>query len=270
MATFDELLFRHRSSALALCGAPIVGALLAGPAPHPGEVALGAGVALAGGALRLAAIRRLGKHARVGAARAVTLVTSGPYAHLRNPLYAAAVLVVLGLGLCVGLGAWALAPAALAWLVYDLVARHEEQVLVASQGEAAAAFVRAVPRWLPRPWRRAPAQAETPLVPWSEVLRREWRLVAGLPAAVGGAGAIALTSLGVGLRAGALVVAEAVGVPIAAVVAVLFLVGAGGDVVVTARRVARHTARRAVLARHLEDAESAATLAEREQVGAGS
>lgn len=265
MATFDALLFRHRSSALALCAAPIAWALLALPAPRPAEVALGAGVVLLGGALRLLAIRRLGKHARVGAARAVTLVTSGPYARLRNPLYAAAILVVLGLGLCAGLGAWALLPAGLAWLVYDLVARHEERVLVDLQGEAAR-YLRAVPRWLPRPWRRAPAGEPAPLVPWSEVLRREWRLVAGLPAAVGAVGAVTLSPLGVGLRAGALAVAERAGAPLAAIVAVLFLLGACADVVVTARRVARHTARRAARAM----GEEAGALADEEQVGAGS
>lgn len=261
------LLFRHRSSALALCAAPIVWSALARPAPGAGEVALGAGAALLGGALRLAAIRRLGKHARVGAARAAALVTAGPYARLRNPLYAAALLAVLGLGLCAGLGAWALAPAAAAWLIYDLVARHEERVLVAERGGEAAEYVRQVPRWLPRPWRRAAPRADAALVPWAEVLGREWRLAVGLPAGVGAAAALALAPLGDGLRAGALATSEALGAPIAAVVLVVVLLGAGGDVVLTARRVARHTARRAALA--AGEAPGGA-LAARREVEAGS
>ncbi len=82
------------------------------------------------------------------------LVAVGPYAWVRNPIYLAALLVVLG-------EAWLfLSPALLAYAVAMAVCFHlfvigyEEPTLQASFGGAYADYRLTVRRWIPRPPRR--------------------------------------------------------------------------------------------------------------------
>lgn len=229
-----SIAFRHRESLLVLAAAPLAWSALATPPPGTPELAAGAALALAGGALRLLAIRRLGKRARVRRAKADVLVVDGPYRWTRNPLYLAAVLILAGFGLATGLGPWALAPALAAWLCYDAVVRHEEALLLASQAEAFDAYRAAVPRWLP--WRPARASGAPP-VPWSEVLGREWRLAVWLPV---GLGAAALLP-GTPVRELAARASGALGLPLAALVAV----GAGAAALVVGLRTRWHLERKA-------------------------
>lgn len=175
-----ELCFRHRSALLLLLVPPVILAA-AGPPSAPWEVALGLALLASGAALRLWAARRIGKRARVRVARAPVLVTSGPYARVRNPLYVANGAALVGLGLVAGglpLGAWLLASVA---LVYTLVVAHEEGQLAAALGRPYLEYCARVPRWAPWPGRRAvTAPADT--WPWTHVLRREAGL-AWLPVA---------------------------------------------------------------------------------------
>lgn len=76
-----------------------------------------------------------------------TLVTSGPYARSRNPMYVAVVAVVVGLALVNGsplVTAYALVLAA---SFHRRVVRFEEPVLAREFGEAYAAYRERVPRW---------------------------------------------------------------------------------------------------------------------------
>ncbi len=80
------------------------------------------------------------------------LVTTGSYAHSRNPMYVGWSLVHLGVGL--GLRSpWVIAtwPAAFG-LVHRAVLREEQQ-LAAEFGTEATDYARRVPRYLPRPRR---------------------------------------------------------------------------------------------------------------------
>jgi protein-S-isoprenylcysteine O-methyltransferase Ste14 len=87
------------------------------------------------------------------------LVVRGPYRYVRNPMYVAVLAAVLGeAALFADLRL--LAYAALLWLGFDLfVAGYEEPDLRRRFGRDYAAYLAAVPRWLPRlrPWRGAPA-----------------------------------------------------------------------------------------------------------------
>lgn len=89
-----------------------------------------------------------------GDAKIGRLVTGGPYAFVRNPLYLGSFLI--GAGFCVIVGnAW-LAAAALGFflVVYRFKMSREERLLLDECGEAYAAYLASVPRWLPIPWRR--------------------------------------------------------------------------------------------------------------------
>jgi protein-S-isoprenylcysteine O-methyltransferase Ste14 len=125
------------------------------PMPAALEVALGAAtVALAAWSawLVLAAVRALGKHWAL-TARIVEgheLVTAGPFALVRHPIYTG----LLGLLLATGLAwsAWPAIPAAL--LLYGIGTairvRSEERLLRAAFPEAFGAWARRVPAVLPR------------------------------------------------------------------------------------------------------------------------
>jgi protein-S-isoprenylcysteine O-methyltransferase Ste14 len=82
--------------------------------------------------------------------RPMGLITSGPYACVRNPLYIGNLLILTGAAVASEL-LW-LVPAASAWaaLVYARAARAEERQLLARYGEPFIRYRRHVPGWLPR------------------------------------------------------------------------------------------------------------------------
>ena len=185
-----ELSFRHRSVLLLL---PVSGVLLAALSPGPldlsGMVAGGV-VVLLGCALRLWAVRAIGKRARVRRPGAKELLVVGPYAHVRNPLYLANSAVAAGLAAAGGAGTWALLVLAGCLAIYALVVHHEESVLAQTFGAAYDAYRAAVPRWFPRPSPAPRTHEEVVPWPWPEVLRREVGLVIGSPLALIGIWAV--------------------------------------------------------------------------------
>lgn len=88
------------------------------------------------------------------------LVAHGLYRHVRNPMYLAAVMIVLGAAVWTG-AASLLGYALLLALGYDLFVRHYEEPRLARMfGDSYAEYCRAVPRWrfrLARRPERSPA-----------------------------------------------------------------------------------------------------------------
>ena len=179
-----ELYFRHRSTVLLILVAPIVaGALAAQPLEW---ITLGVGVALAflGAVLRLAAMRCIGRGARVHRADVRgALVTWGPYSWSRNPLYLAAALILTGLTLVSGWGPWGLLIFPGAVLLYTPVILHEEGAISLAVGQEFADYRSAVSRWIGLPG-GGPGPEDR--VAWGEVLKREKWLVPGVLAAAAG------------------------------------------------------------------------------------
>jgi len=127
---------------------PVVLAWLAMSRPLSGSaLVLGAALVAAGSALR--AWATLYNRYAQGCERK-SLATGGPYSWLRNPLYVANSLVLLGGFAASGLWAWL--PAAGLWfaLVYTLTIRHEERRLLEKYGSAYAEYCARIARWLPR------------------------------------------------------------------------------------------------------------------------
>lgn len=124
----------------------------------PGERALGAALGLAGLFLLLTcvtlfAIQGQGTPAPVAPTR--TLVVSGPYRHVRNPMYLAVLAFIVGQGLRFG-HAILLQYAAALWLLFHLfVVFHEEPTLRRQWGTSYERYCENVRRWWPRltPWR---------------------------------------------------------------------------------------------------------------------
>jgi protein-S-isoprenylcysteine O-methyltransferase Ste14 len=181
--TLLTILFRHRGGLLLLLAAPVVFAALRGRAMTWTSALLGIGLVAAGVLLRLSAVRRIGRGARVHRAHASAgMIASGPYRWTRNPLYLSAALMIGGFSALAGAG-WTAAALTLATLlVYTPVVLAEERALVSLFGATYEGYLASVPRWIgiPRSFGREPAR---PLVSWREVFHREKWLVPGATAA---------------------------------------------------------------------------------------
>jgi len=143
-------LFRHRSAV----PVPFALALIlvrVGRATFPWTLVLGGMVlTLAGEALRLAAVRRIGVISRTRSERLGPLVTSGPFAHIRNPLYVGNVLIWTGFAVTAGLPLLALLFGILLALEYHAIVQWEEKLLDTKYGASYGAYCATVPRWIPR------------------------------------------------------------------------------------------------------------------------
>ncbi len=171
MIGLGRALFRYRSYApvaiyLAMLVLPRV------PFPRPPLLwAAGAVTAACGAALRLWAIRQIGKRARTTGDKARYLITSGPFSLCRNPLYVANILT--GCGFCAALELHPYIPVyvALIGTFYSLVIRYEEDLLVQKFGLVYLRYAARTPRWAPL--FRAPTPAPGGAFPWGQVLRWE-------------------------------------------------------------------------------------------------
>lgn len=85
----------------------------------------------------------------IGGRKIETLVTSGPYSIVRNPLYSLSIVGAVGAGAQLGSFALAIATGAVAWLVFLLVILKEEQVLLGRFGASYASYLASVPRLFP-------------------------------------------------------------------------------------------------------------------------
>jgi len=87
----------------------------------------------------------------IGGRKIEEFVQTGPYSVTRNPLYFFSFLGAAGVGAQVGSVTLALICAALAYAVFYVVVRQEEQVLAARYGEAYRKYLATVPRFIPKP-----------------------------------------------------------------------------------------------------------------------
>jgi protein-S-isoprenylcysteine O-methyltransferase Ste14 len=133
---------------VAIVGPPLLALILRSPPGVP-ALAIGVGIAASGIALRVVAMRVLGERFQLTpreVSEAPRLVTSGPYAVIRHPGYAALLLAFSGLALVGGgvLGLLFMAP-----LVGGVVVRIaiEEEILRAEFGASHVDYVKETP-WM--------------------------------------------------------------------------------------------------------------------------
>jgi protein-S-isoprenylcysteine O-methyltransferase Ste14 len=171
LARIGGWLFRRRTS----LPIPIVLVLLVVPAPVRTAASIAAaGVALvaAGELLRLFAVRHIGVISRTRSERLGPLVSTGPFAWVRNPLYIGNVLLWTGFGLSAGFPAFAAAIAALLAFEYHAIVRWEETLLEARLGPLYRSYAARVPRWIPSRWPE-PGQKTPARFSWGETLFSE-------------------------------------------------------------------------------------------------
>ena len=122
---------------------------------------LGAVVLWLGEALRLWANGYVG-HVKVNraqrgnpTAKTGRLITAGPYAFVRNPLYVGSFLIVMGFCIAMRSPVAALAAWVCFMLLYGEKTKREESLIQDEWGAEYTAYRAAVPRWIPT-WRRYP------------------------------------------------------------------------------------------------------------------
>lgn len=141
-------MFRQRTS----IPLPLALALLLIPADNAGDssmFAAGALIVAAGETLRLWAVHHIGAISRTRSDRLGPLVSTGPFAFVRNPLYIGNIALWVGFAVC----------ATLVWLVpifvvilsleYHAIVRWEEELLESRLGDAYRGYAVRVPRWVP-------------------------------------------------------------------------------------------------------------------------
>lgn len=149
--------------------------------PTPGSLALGGTLAVLGCALRSWAAGHIVK----GRALAVT----GPYAHLRHPLYAGSLLLGLGATIAAARLSFYVLFAAFFLMVYTYTTRCEDRALEECFGEAFRRYRARVRGLLPRLSPYAPATATAPtdrrfsLGCWQR--NREYEALLGVVAGMG-------------------------------------------------------------------------------------
>ncbi|MFH1862267.1 MAG: isoprenylcysteine carboxylmethyltransferase family protein [bacterium] len=159
---FRQLFFKLRS----YTPIPLLVLLLVTSQPRLGCFLWGLILMLLGELLRLWAVAHAGGATRTRAVGAPTLVTSGPFAHTRNPLYIANTMIYLGVALLAsGKPIWVAVALGFSVLQYSLIVSLEEETLRQLFGVEYEMYQRSVPRWLPR------------LTPWSWSLPRppDWK-----------------------------------------------------------------------------------------------
>lgn len=147
------MVFRFRGRIAVAAGlAALAYLFLKGPdllAAEPWEAG-GLTMIVLGHLVRVAALRSIGPSSRTRVARADHLVTDGPYAVVRNPLYLGNGLIAAGLCLVAHVR-WLMVAGPLGCaLLYFVVVLHEEQVLRDKLGQPYLAYCQAVPRFWPR------------------------------------------------------------------------------------------------------------------------
>jgi len=134
--------------------------------PTLASMIVGLSLVIAGEALRFWGVSIAGSETRTtGSVGGTYLITNGPFAYVRNPLYLGNMLIYAGIGIMsLALFPW-LFLVAVAWfyLQYFLIVTREEEYLAATFGEEYAAYRGAVRRFLPRltPYRSSRAPDKT-------------------------------------------------------------------------------------------------------------
>jgi protein-S-isoprenylcysteine O-methyltransferase Ste14 len=161
-------LFRHRSWLPVPLALILVGVRW-GSVAHPAIFVVGPLLVLCGEAVRWWGVGQIGVISRTRTTRLGPLITSGPFALCRNPLYVGNLLLWAGFTVWSGL-LWML-PATLGVFggYYASIIGWEEALLTERFGEDYRRYCAETPRWLPRLGRWGRAASSGAMHGWREV-----------------------------------------------------------------------------------------------------
>jgi len=169
-----DLFFRYRS----YTPVPLIVVMLLFAEPTAMSFAVGIPVTAAGEFIRLWGVSIAGSETRVtGGVGASLLITSGPFAFIRNPLYVGNILIYTGLGVTsMALFPWLQGAALLFFAIqYRSIVSLEEEFLSGKFGDEYRGYLAAVPRFIPDGRKFPGATAGQPDLLWGRGLRSERR-----------------------------------------------------------------------------------------------
>jgi protein-S-isoprenylcysteine O-methyltransferase Ste14 len=174
VADIRQTLFQYRS----YTPIPFLVVMVFFAHPTPWTLSVGAVVALLGEASRFWGVAYAGPLTRVtGSVGAPELITSGPFSHVRNPLYVGNILLYAGIGIMSNaLSPWVvLITVAYFAVQYAAIVSLEEEFLAREFGPAFQEYRTAVPAFIPLP-RPAPGLGKEHQRPdWAGARRSERR-----------------------------------------------------------------------------------------------
>ena len=132
----------------------------------------GLALILAGESLRLWSVHHIGTISRTRSDRLGPLISSGPFALVRNPLYLGNMALWAGFAVTTHLLWVAPVVVVLLALEYHAIVRWEEELLAARLGDTYRNYVRRVPRWLPL-WTSPAMSAPGATFSWRQTLFSE-------------------------------------------------------------------------------------------------
>lgn len=170
--TVGSFLFRHRSWVVI----PVALTLIFWPwhtRPFWAVFAIGALLVAAGEGIRLWAVRHIGVISRTRAERLGTLVTTGPYYVVRNPLYIGNLMLWAGFVCIAGLPRMLPAVLLLLTLHYRFISNWEQELLRRGFGDDFLEYAAQVRSWIPDIRRARQAWRQPPAFSWDHVLFSE-------------------------------------------------------------------------------------------------
>ena len=174
MKDIRQTLFQFRS----YTPLPFLLAMIAFARPTISTLVAGGTVALVGEAMRFWGVAYAGPLTRVtGSVGAPELITSGPFSHVRNPLYVGNILLYVGFGIMANaLAPWLVAATAVYFIVqYAAIVSLEEEFLQKEFGDGFDEYRKTVPRFVPliTPIREVRKESQRP--DWQGARRSERR-----------------------------------------------------------------------------------------------
>ncbi len=147
---FRNLVFKYRS----YTPLPFLLVMVVFARPTLMSMAIGFAIMMVGEAIRFWGVSIAGSETRTtGSVGGTFLITNGPFAFVRNPLYVGNMLLYIGVGIMsMALFPWLLIVAAVwFYLQYTLIVSQEEEYLAGQFGADFEHYRHHVPRFVPRP-----------------------------------------------------------------------------------------------------------------------
>jgi protein-S-isoprenylcysteine O-methyltransferase Ste14 len=151
--------------------------------PTAASFLVGLAVVAAGEFARLWGVAIAGSETRTtGPVGGTFLITKGPFAYVRNPLYVGNMLMYSGVGIMANLPWLALIALAYFMFQYSLIVSLEEEYLRRTYGKAFDAYCRAVPRFVPALTPYDSGTHEQPVLDWKRGVMSEKRTLQAVAA----------------------------------------------------------------------------------------
>jgi protein-S-isoprenylcysteine O-methyltransferase Ste14 len=169
---FRQLLFKYRS----YTPIPFILWMLVVAQPAGLSILVGFCLLSIGELIRLWGVSLAGSETRTtGPVGGSTLVTSGPFAYVRNPLYVGNMMIYFGVGIMANTPILAIVALIYFFFQYTMIVSLEEEALVRLFGQEYITYVGMVPRFVPTFKKFQGQSPNQPQVDWKKGLRSEQR-----------------------------------------------------------------------------------------------